>query len=352
MPNATTGAKFMSLRSGSGDSEMFAIGYDGAMTMAAGLTITTGGITVSAGGINVTGNAIFNTGVSVSSGASISGPFTYTGGFMDINSGVSISSGASVSGTAVFTGALQPGGGVYGDMDQIAGPGTYSNYMEDFTDPHIMGSGTTSPWLFTQTTGTTSSCGTKDGEPLGVGYLSAASCSAARAQITLQHGNEFIKLLSNKSYYFETRFKVVNKLSAGQYYIGLTNADTDLFAGDRSAPDCTDFIGFANYTGGSWHFVCGTAAATSKNSATSTPNIVRATQGTYYRLGFSFKTTGTTVVYPYVDGVRGAAPTEMTDQAGTSYPHRTALTISSGVSTGAAGGNRLEIDYINIVQER
>jgi hypothetical protein len=379
MTNSTTGARFLVMRSGSSLAEKFALTYDGALTMAAGLTVTAGGLTVTAGGLtvtagglDVTGNAELKTGctitggldvssgASITSGTSISGKLRVTSGTpVDINTGVSVSSGLSVSGNAVFTGAIQAAGGVRGDLDLGNREATYVEYMEDFTDPGgLIGAGTSTPLVWTQTTGTTSPAAVTDGAAFGIMKLSGASSSAAgaRCQAVLQHMNEFVTFVNNKKYYFEARVAGgANKFSKEECFVGLTNADTDLFALPKGAPDCTDWIGFTKFAGNcKWHFTAGTQALAAKASSTSIYNTQTATTGTYYRLGFKVDTTGTgtTVVTVYVDGTAKSAVSQQTNKAGTSYPYATALTWSAGISSGAAGGNTLNIDYINIICQR
>lgn len=338
MPNSSTGAKFLRLRSGTSLTERLSIGFGGGLTIVAsgvtitaggfaitagGQTISAGGLTISAGGLNTTGNAQFNTGVSTNK----------------VNADVELGGSDLRSGISLF--------------DRVP---RFMEYLEDFTNPGAyLGSGNSRPLLWTQTTGTTSPAAVIDGDPFGIMKLSGASCNAdgARANAALQHKNEFIKFVHGKRYYFETRVAVGNKLGKGSYYIGLTNADTDLFDGVRSAPSCTDFIGFSKFPGSlKWHFVMGTAAAADKHSATSTPNVHTGVSGTYVRLGFKVDCTGTTTATPYINGVAGAAPTQLTSQSGTSIPGATALTWSAGVSSGAAGGNTMKIDYVNVILQR
>jgi len=352
MPNSTAGSKFLTLKSGASDTERFAFNYDGSFTMGGALTVSSGGLTVTAGGLTVTAGGLTIT----------AGGLTVVAGSTDLNGGATISSGASVSGAFVSTNSSSIASPAERSSDvynaQVMGQGrvkTYMEYLEDFLNADT-GSG--SSWHFTVSheTGTTTgwriiSSGTSSA--LGIATLSGNSTSVGNA-VSVQHKNRFINMVHGKKYYFETRVKC-HKLYKGEYFIGLCNKDTAIAgATSKAIPNCTDFIGFANFAKTlKWHFVMGTHAHALMKSATSTPNIATGVTGTYIRLGFKVDCTGTTTATCYVNGVAAAAPTQKTNKTGTSVPYTTALTPTSGVSTYTAGGGpKLLIDYINVVAER
>jgi hypothetical protein len=339
MPNSTSGASFLNFKSGSADTSVFSVSKDGNVHVAGtitnvGLLTTQGGITVTTGGVAIEGGSL-----DITNGNIIIASGYYSG---------EISRDCLIDGVNISDGQYL--------FDRVP---RYCEYLEDFTDPGgLIGTGNSTPLVYTQTTGTTSPAGTVDNEPLGIMRITGASSSAAgaRAKVALQHKNEFVRFVNNKLYYFEARVAGgYNKFGQSEIFVGLTNADTDLSAGPKSTPNCTDWIGFAKWAGSlKWHFIAGTQALSDKTTGTSAYNVDTAVSGTYARLGFKVDTTGTgtTVVTPYVDGQSIATLTEATSQSGTSYPYATDLTWTTAVSVGAAGGNTFNIDYINMVLQR
>ncbi len=244
-------------------------------------------------------------------------------------------------------------------------PRRYSEFYDDFLEGGVLPgaqSGATSTWALTnEATGTTSRFEIMDTEGLGVAKCEATADN--KAQIKVLHYNSFVNFANAKKYWFEARVMATAPgFYRSGYFIGLCPASGTLMAlmsGTSTGDDASrvsDWIGFAKFAKSmDWNYVFGTQNGQVVSSGSSTPSVATGITNTWIRLGFSLETTGTTTSKPYVDGVVGIAPTEMTSSAGTSYPYVTALTIATGVSQDSlltTSGASLMVDYIRVVQER